>query len=204
MLTCGVWCRRLCRSSRLSSVAPRVTRAATTVCLGLRQSHAPCTKHATSHSNATPNRSTLASHPHATPPRPTRVADPDRLAFGGGSFGGVCALYAAMHYPHVFGSILAESPSLWIARGRFLSDLRNHAGPWAQRVFIVGGTLEFSATRPDCVRPDVDHLLLHYLREANDILRSKVGTTGGTVSVHACRAGPLFSHIVKFCSACCH
>jgi len=99
--------------------------------------------------------------------------DPDRLAFGGGSFGGVCALYAAMHYPHVFGSILAESPSLWIARGRFLSDLRNHAGPWAQRVFIGGGTLEFSATRPDCVRPDVDHLLLHYLREANDILRSK-------------------------------
>ncbi len=29
--------------------------------------------------------------------------DPARVAFGGGSFGGVCALYAAMKYPHVFG-----------------------------------------------------------------------------------------------------
>jgi hypothetical protein len=25
-----------------------------------------------------------------------------------------------MHYPHVFGLVLAESPSLWIAEGRFL------------------------------------------------------------------------------------
>jgi enterochelin esterase-like enzyme len=25
---------------------------------------------------------------------------------------GVTALYAAIHYPHVFGSVLAESPSL--------------------------------------------------------------------------------------------
>lgn len=31
------------------------------------------------------------------------ASDPARVAFGGGSFGGVCALYAAMHYPHVFG-----------------------------------------------------------------------------------------------------
>ncbi len=29
--------------------------------------------------------------------------DPAKVAFGGGSFGGVCALYAAMHYPHIFG-----------------------------------------------------------------------------------------------------
>ncbi len=39
--------------------------------------------------------------------------DRERLAFGGASFGGVCALYTAMHYPNVFKSILAESPSLW-------------------------------------------------------------------------------------------
>jgi enterochelin esterase-like enzyme len=30
-------------------------------------------------------------------------ADPARTAFGGGSFGGVCALWAAMHYPAMFG-----------------------------------------------------------------------------------------------------
>lgn len=47
-------------------------------------------------------------------------SDPAKVAFGGGSFAGVAALYAAMHYPHVFGVVLAESPSLWIAEGRFL------------------------------------------------------------------------------------
>lgn len=31
---------------------------------------------------------------------------------------GVTALYAAMHCPHVFGAVLAESPSLWIAEGK--------------------------------------------------------------------------------------
>ena len=51
---------------------------------------------------------------------------PARVAFGGGSFGGVNALYASLHYPHVFGSILAESPSLWIAEGRFIEDMWAH------------------------------------------------------------------------------
>ncbi len=46
--------------------------------------------------------------------------DPAKVAFGGGSFAGVAALYAALHYPHVFGAVLAESPSLWVAEGRFL------------------------------------------------------------------------------------
>ncbi|KAG1669133.1 hypothetical protein FOA52_002644 [Chlamydomonas sp. UWO 241] len=52
--------------------------------------------------------------------------DPSRVAFGGGSFGGINALHVAMHYPHVFGSVLAESPSLWIAEGKFLEDMQKH------------------------------------------------------------------------------
>lgn len=51
-----------------------------------------------------------------------------QVAMGGGSFAGVTALYAAMHYPHVFGSVLVESPSLWIAEGQFLRDLEAHTG----------------------------------------------------------------------------
>lgn len=47
-------------------------------------------------------------------------SDPAKVAFGGGSFAGVAALYAALHYPHVFGAVLVESPSLWVAEGRFL------------------------------------------------------------------------------------
>ncbi len=31
------------------------------------------------------------------------ASDPELVSFGGGSFGGVCALYVAMHYPHLFG-----------------------------------------------------------------------------------------------------
>eukprot|EP00878_Enallax_costatus_P033511 GHUV01036998.1.p3 GENE.GHUV01036998.1~~GHUV01036998.1.p3 ORF type:complete len:117 (-),score=9.42 GHUV01036998.1:14-364(-) len=43
--------------------------------------------------------------------------DPESTAFGGGSFGGVCALYAAIHYPHMFGrcavhAIHLEHPDL--------------------------------------------------------------------------------------------
>jgi enterochelin esterase-like enzyme len=73
--------------------------------------------------------------------------DPARLAFGGGSFGGVAALYAALHYPHVFGAVLAESPSLWAAEGRFLADLSAHRGPLPERLFMACGTREYSGTR---------------------------------------------------------
>eukprot|EP00882_Tetradesmus_deserticola_P014374 GHRQ01015285.1.p6 GENE.GHRQ01015285.1~~GHRQ01015285.1.p6 ORF type:complete len:124 (+),score=40.93 GHRQ01015285.1:550-921(+) len=48
------------------------------------------------------------------------LQDASRLAFGGGSFAGVTALLAATTLPHVFGSILVESPSLWVGEGRFL------------------------------------------------------------------------------------
>ena len=44
----------------------------------------------------------------------------EHLAFGGSSFGGICALWASMHYPHVFGATLVESPSLWFAEEKFL------------------------------------------------------------------------------------
>ncbi|KAL6760544.1 Alpha/Beta hydrolase protein [Haematococcus lacustris] len=100
------------------------------------------------------------------------AADPDRNAFGGGSFGGVAALYAAMHYPHLFGSVLAESPSFWIAEGRFLADMAAHRGALPERLFLGCGTREYSATRDHC-RPEVDALLLHYCSEAARILDEK-------------------------------
>eukprot|EP00198_Chlamydomonas_reinhardtii_P004541 XP_001693877.1 predicted protein [Chlamydomonas reinhardtii] len=99
-------------------------------------------------------------------------SDPAKVAFGGGSFAGVAALYAAMHYPHVFGVVLAESPSLWIAEGRFLQDMRAHRGMLPERLFLGCGTKEYSATR-DHVRDDVDGLLLHYCCEAASILQSQ-------------------------------
>ena len=52
-----------------------------------------------------------------------------------------------MHYPHVFGAVLCESPSLWIAEGRFLRDLQDFKGRLPARVFVGCGTREYSATR---------------------------------------------------------
>ena len=52
-----------------------------------------------------------------------------------------------MHYPHVFGAVLAESPSLWIAEGQFLRDMWHYRGALPERVFMGAGTLEYSATR---------------------------------------------------------
>eukprot|EP00775_Hariotina_reticulata_P003956 gene3956-4209_t len=85
---------------------------------------------------------------------------PSRLAFGGGSFAGVTALLAAITIPHVFGGVLVESPSLWVAEGKFLADLAQYAGRLPERLSLGCGTLEYSATR-DHDRPDVDALLLH-------------------------------------------
>ncbi|GIL61286.1 hypothetical protein Vafri_15684 [Volvox africanus] len=102
-------------------------------------------------------------------------SDPAKVAFGGGSFAGVAALYAAMHYPHVFGCVLAESPSLWISEGRFLQDMRMHRGMLPERLFLGCGTREYSATR-DHDREDVDALLLSYCQEAASILESQAPT----------------------------
>eukprot|EP00884_Botryococcus_braunii_P022082 jgi/Botrbrau1/8558/Bobra.0359s0022.1 len=99
-------------------------------------------------------------------------SDNSKNAFGGGSFAGVTALYAALRFPHVFGSILAESPSLWIAEGRFLEDLAAHKGRLPERMFIGCGTKEYSATR-DHERADVDDLLLSYYVRAAQILEEK-------------------------------
>lgn len=74
---------------------------------------------------------------------------PARLCFAGASFGGVNALYTAMKYPHVFHSVLAESPSLWSGEGRFLDEyMKTHEGEWSQKIFVGTGTLEVSGA-PD-------------------------------------------------------
>lgn len=98
--------------------------------------------------------------------------DPSRVAFGGGSFGGVCSMMAAMQYPHVFGAVLAESPSLWVGEGRFLGELASHSGRLPERLCMGAGTREYSATR-DHDRDDVDALLLHYYCEAARLLGEK-------------------------------
>ena len=47
--------------------------------------------------------------------------------------------------PQLFGGLLVESPSLWIAEERFLrEDVAGYRGEWPQRVFVGMGSREYS------------------------------------------------------------
>ncbi|EFJ50203.1 hypothetical protein VOLCADRAFT_104027 [Volvox carteri f. nagariensis] len=75
-------------------------------------------------------------------------SEPALRGFGGSSFGGICALCAAMLHPGVFGALLVESPSLWFGEERLLrQDLPSFQGPWPARMFLAMGTKEYSVIR---------------------------------------------------------
>ena len=97
-------------------------------------------------------------------------ADPRLVAFGGSSFGGICALAAAMRFsgrPEAVGGLLVESPSLWVAEGRFLREVAAFRGPWPRRLFVGMGSAEFSGTRPPPARPEID---AYMVRGADDLV----------------------------------
>lgn len=47
-------------------------------------------------------------------------------------------LRVAQTMPHVFGALLIESPSLWIAEEKFLEELLAYEGPWPQVSGVTG------------------------------------------------------------------
>lgn len=71
-----------------------------------------------------------------------RVAHgPENTGLGGSSLGGLISLYVAIAMPGVFGHLLLESPSLWVANRRILRERRNFRD-WPQKVFLAIGTRE--------------------------------------------------------------
>jgi predicted alpha/beta superfamily hydrolase len=71
-----------------------------------------------------------------------RVArGPEHTALGGSSLGGLISLYVALVMPGVFGHLLLESPSLWVANRRILRASRGFRD-WPQTVFLAVGTRE--------------------------------------------------------------
>jgi predicted alpha/beta superfamily hydrolase len=60
---------------------------------------------------------------------------------GGSSLGGLISLYTAMAHPGVFGHLLLESPSLWVANRRILREARS-IREWPRRIFAAIGTRE--------------------------------------------------------------
>ncbi|WIA18323.1 hypothetical protein OEZ85_009788 [Tetradesmus obliquus] len=78
--------------------------------------------------------------------------EPQGMAFGGSSFGGIAALVEGMRGGNGcgFGALLVESPSLWIGDPEpetFLKEVLANKGTWPQRVYLGMGGKEFSGTR---------------------------------------------------------
>eukprot|EP00878_Enallax_costatus_P019424 GHUV01020494.1.p1 GENE.GHUV01020494.1~~GHUV01020494.1.p1 ORF type:complete len:681 (+),score=155.90 GHUV01020494.1:249-2045(+) len=97
-------------------------------------------------------------------------------AMGGSSFGGIATLCAALRHPHVWGSSLVESPSLWIGEESFLNDIAQHTGPLPSRMFIGMGGKEFSGVRPPALVqqfPTADATVEGYAVTLADIMLDK-------------------------------
>jgi enterochelin esterase-like enzyme len=72
----------------------------------------------------------------------------DNTGLGGSSLGGLITLYTAMLAPDVFGKVLIESPSLFVADRRILeqSRVRDH---WPSRIYLGIGTREVGSPEKD-------------------------------------------------------
>jgi predicted alpha/beta superfamily hydrolase len=99
---------------------------------------------------------------------------PENTGFGGSSLGGLIVLYTQLAAPGVFGKLLIESPSLFVANRQILEECRRFSG-WPQRICLGMGTREVGNEKKDAkVVGDIRELEA-ILREAGlDELRLKV------------------------------
>lgn len=88
---------------------------------------------------------------------------PESTGLGGSSLGGLISLYVAMVQPGVFGHLLLESPSLWVANRQILRDARG-LREWPRRVFAAIGTREVG-------REDKDEQAVEQVLELERLLR---------------------------------
>src|SRR6266851_4979594 len=94
-----------------------------------------------------------------------RVAKgPEHTGLGGSSLGGLITLYAQLAAPGVFGRLLIESPSLFVANRKILEECWG-VRDWPHRVYLGIGTREVgNATKDERAVNDV--------RELEQILRT--------------------------------
>jgi len=69
-------------------------------------------------------------------------------ALGGSSLGGLITLYTQLAMPGVFGRLLIESPSLFVANRKILDDCRRFH-EWPERMFVGIGTRETGVSEKD-------------------------------------------------------
>jgi len=93
------------------------------------------------------------------------MAGPDYAGIGGSSLGGLITLYTQLAAPGVFGRVLIESPSLFVANGKILEDVRRLRAP-AGRVYLGMGTREVGDAGKDAKIVEDVRQLERLLREA--------------------------------------
>jgi predicted alpha/beta superfamily hydrolase len=88
-----------------------------------------------------------------------RVAKgPEHTGLGGSSLGGLITLYTELAAPGVFGRLLIESPSLFVANRKILEECRSFRD-WPQRIYLGIGTREVgNATKDERAVSDVREL----------------------------------------------
>ena len=87
----------------------------------------------------------------------------ENTGLGGSSLGGLITLYTQLAAPGVFGRLLIESPSLFVANRKILDECRRFRN-WPSRVYLGMGTREVG-------NPDKDAQVVDDTRELETILR---------------------------------
>jgi len=88
---------------------------------------------------------------------------PENTGLGGSSLGGLIALYTQLAAPGVFGRVLIESPSLFVANRKILEESRRFRA-WPARTYLGMGTREVG-------QPEKDERMVGDVRELESILR---------------------------------
>ncbi|MGA7634248.1 MAG: alpha/beta hydrolase-fold protein [Terriglobales bacterium] len=73
---------------------------------------------------------------------------PENTGLGGSSLGGLITLYTQFAMPGVFGRLLVESPSLFVANKKILEEGSRFHG-WPQRMYVGMGTRETGNAEKD-------------------------------------------------------
>lgn len=88
---------------------------------------------------------------------------PEYTGLGGSSLGGLIALHTQLALPGVFGRLLIESPSLFVANRSVLDECRSFR-KWPERVYLGIGTREVGD-------PEKDQRAVRDVQELAKILR---------------------------------
>ncbi|MGA2358333.1 MAG: alpha/beta hydrolase-fold protein, partial [Terriglobales bacterium] len=88
---------------------------------------------------------------------------PENTGLGGSSLGGLITLYTQLAAPGVFGRLLIESPSLFVANRKILEESRRFRG-WPARTYLGMGTREVG-------HAEYDERIVGDVRELESILR---------------------------------